>query len=75
VCGKIHLADDNFPKPGPRGHAILRLPLQFTQRAIVIGIDAWKHLWHALGRGGIKVGDGTGVHAEIRRWRPADFAE
>ncbi len=45
-----------------------------TQREIVIGIAAGKHLWHALGRGDQKVGNGTGVHAERRRWRPANFA-
>jgi len=27
------------------------------------------------GRGDMKVGNGTGVHAEIPRWRPADFAQ
>jgi hypothetical protein len=25
--------------------------------------------------GGIKVGNGTDAHAEIRRWWPADFAQ
>jgi hypothetical protein len=29
---------------------------------------------HALGRGDMKVGNGTGVNAEIRRGRPANFA-
>jgi hypothetical protein len=76
VCGKIHLADDNFPRPRPVQEGTLFCNLRWLsiQRAIVIGIDAGKHPWHALGRGVMNVGHGTGVHAGIRSWRLANFA-
>ena len=64
-CGKIHLVDDNLLSENSVQQDTLfcKFRWQFTQRAIVIGIDAGKHLWHALGRGDLRVGNATGVHA------------
>lgn len=35
------------------------------------GIDAGKHLWHALGRGHLKVGNGTDARTRLSQAAPA----
>jgi hypothetical protein len=56
VCGKIHLVDDNLLKTRSKRIRCSATSVCNLPRAIVIGIDAGQHLWHAPGRGDLNVG-------------------